>query len=133
MSSIEEIGEMACGQAVSAVLGHVASVTKIPASHLALEVPGSCHTHSPTTCVVDGCAYCARNGNCFAVHTQQDSKDPVNEDLVAEAVADVRTTLKALVERVLNRLDSRGIDTRKTRDEFAAYDLEAMLLSELAE
>lgn len=44
----------------------VAKSRKFSPHHVALLVPGLCHTHCPDGRVVNGCAYCARRGNCFA-------------------------------------------------------------------
>ena len=50
-----------------------ARARRLPPHHLALRVPGLCHTHAPDRRVFDGsaadlppCAYCRRRGNCFA-------------------------------------------------------------------
>ena len=50
----------------------LARARKVSPHHVALQVPGLCHTHGPDTRVFDGsdggrrCAYCARRGNCFS-------------------------------------------------------------------
>ena len=115
--SIEELSETACAEAISLVLNHVASVTKIPAAHLAIEIPGCCHTHPPTTDVVGGCAYCARRGNCFAGaadRTMADDRDRIDD--VKKAADEIAVTLRALVERVFDILDTRGIATGMARE-----------------
>lgn len=45
----------------------VARARRVSAHHLALTVPGLCHTHLPDDrAAVRDCAYCRRRGNCFA-------------------------------------------------------------------
>ena len=43
----------------------LAAERKIQPLHLALAVPGLCHTHNPCKFLADDCAYCARAGNVF--------------------------------------------------------------------
>ena len=43
----------------------LAAARKIQPLHLALAVPGLCHTHNPCKFLADDCAYCARAGNVF--------------------------------------------------------------------
>ncbi len=45
------------------LINAVARKHRVSPYYLALRVPGVCHTHSPTTRVVDGCPYCRRRGN----------------------------------------------------------------------
>ena len=49
------------------VVSRLALRQRLAPFHVALVVPGLCHTHAPDTrTAVDGCAYCERRGNCFA-------------------------------------------------------------------
>jgi hypothetical protein len=41
--------------------------------HLALSVPGLCHTHNPREGLDPTCLYCRRHGNAFVLH--QDEED----------------------------------------------------------
>lgn len=49
-----------------ALVNRVAARRKVSPYHVALLVPGLCHTHPPHAARVDECAYCRRRGNCFA-------------------------------------------------------------------
>lgn len=48
------------------VLNAVGARRRVSAHHLALAVPGLCHTHAPDAVVHDDCAWCRRRGNRFA-------------------------------------------------------------------
>lgn len=49
------------------LINSVAAARRVSPHHLALAVPGLCHTHLPDErAAVPGCAYCRRRGNCFA-------------------------------------------------------------------
>ena len=49
------------------LVNSVARARRVSPHHLALVVPGLCHTHLPDgRPAVPGCAYCARRGNSFA-------------------------------------------------------------------
>lgn len=54
-----------------AIVNHLARKRRVSPHHLALAVPGLCHSHVPDdrlhTRAPDVCAYCQRRGNCFAV------------------------------------------------------------------
>lgn len=43
----------------------LAAARKIQPLHLALAVPGLCHTHNPCKFLVEECAFCSRAGNVF--------------------------------------------------------------------
>lgn len=47
------------------LVNDVARARKVSPHHVALSVPGLCHTHCPDPRIVDGCAFCRRRGNCF--------------------------------------------------------------------
>ncbi len=49
-----------------ALVNRVAGRARVSAHHVALVVPGLCHTHLPDARLVEGCAYCRRRGNVFA-------------------------------------------------------------------
>jgi len=117
---IAEIAEIACSETISAFVATLASKTKIHGVHLALAVPGACHDHPPTTDIVEGCAYCERNGNVFSaedtpgnVFSAEDttSRDPAPratkteattkaKDAVVTYVHEIRDTLRRLAEHV---------------------------------
>lgn len=62
----ESLDELLTDAAVS-IVNALARARRVSAHHLALQVPGLCHTHAPDRRpAVPGCAYCARRGNCFA-------------------------------------------------------------------
>ena len=48
-----------------ALVNALARARKVSPHHVALAVPGLCHTHVPDARLVDGCAFCRRRGNCF--------------------------------------------------------------------
>lgn len=48
-----------------ALVNAIARARKVSPHHVALLVPGLCHTHCPDARLVDGCAFCRRRGNCF--------------------------------------------------------------------
>ena len=43
----------------------LAAARKIQPLHLALAVPGLCHTHNPCKFLAEDCAFCSRAGNVF--------------------------------------------------------------------
>lgn len=62
---LDALEALSTGHAVGLVNG-VARARRVSPHHLALAVPGLCHTHLPDArAVVPGCAYCARRGNVF--------------------------------------------------------------------
>lgn len=74
---VQRVDQLLADTAVWLVNG-VASARRVAPLHLAVCVPGLCHTHGPDPRVYDGraaaaaavgpgeCAYCWRRGNCFA-------------------------------------------------------------------
>jgi len=68
---IDRLEALLTDQAV-ALINPLARARRVSPHHLALAVPGLCHTHGPDRRVLDGarggtaCAYCRRRGNCFA-------------------------------------------------------------------
>ena len=47
-------------------INRLARARRVSPHHLAVCVPGLCHTHGPDgRPAVPGCAYCRRRGNCF--------------------------------------------------------------------
>lgn len=76
-SKVTETLEQLLTEHAVTLVNSVARAKKVSPHHVALQVPGLCHTHGPDTRVFDGhggsgtngrrrCAYCARRGNCFA-------------------------------------------------------------------
>jgi len=63
--TLDAVDALLTEQAVTLV-NSVARAKKVSPHHIALQVPGLCHAHGPHPALVDGCAYCARRGNCFA-------------------------------------------------------------------
>lgn len=63
---IDALDALATDHAV-ALVNSVARARRVSPHHLALAVPGLCHSHLPDErAAVPGCVYCARRGNCFA-------------------------------------------------------------------
>lgn len=50
-------------EAAQGLLNALARKHRVSPYHLALSVRGLCHTHCPTTALVDECAFCQRRGN----------------------------------------------------------------------
>ena len=48
------------------LVNRLARKRRVSPHHLALAVPGLCHTHAPDDRLIHGCHYCRRRGNCFA-------------------------------------------------------------------
>lgn len=139
MSSLSEtlaqIAEIACSEAASAVLNDVSSRTKIPGLHMAAAVPGVCHDHPPTTSLVEGCAYCARNGNVFADAARADA---ARADAVERYVREVEKTLADLAKTIalaLERDRNVAVDATKAAlaDREVDLELEMMLIDALCE
>lgn len=139
MSSLSEtlaqIAEIACSEAASAVLNDVSSRTKIPGLHMAAAVPGVCHDHPPTTSLVEGCAYCARNGNVFADAARADA---ARADAVERYVREVEKTLADLAKTIalaLKRDRNVAVDATKAAlaDREVDLELEMMLIDALCE
>lgn len=62
---LEAVDDHLTSHAVGLV-NRVAAARRVSPHHLALAVPGLCHSHGPDgRDRVPGCAYCARRGNCF--------------------------------------------------------------------
>ena len=77
MSNIREQGAAIAQRAIARVealqsgvseclINAVARKHRVSPYHIALRVPGVCHDHTPTTRLIDGCAYCRRRGNVLA-------------------------------------------------------------------
>lgn len=63
---IDSLEALATAHAVT-IINAAARARRVSPHHLALAVPGLCHSHLPDErAVVPGCVYCARRGNCFA-------------------------------------------------------------------
>lgn len=72
--TIDRLEQLLSDTAVSLV-NSLARARKVSPHHLALGVPGLCHSHGPDRRLLDRrlladgpdpCAYCRRRGNCFA-------------------------------------------------------------------
>ena len=126
---ITEIAEISCSETISTVVATMAARTKIHGVHLALAVPGACHDHPPTTDVVEGCAYCERNGNVFAAERDA-SISFAAKDVVAAYVHEVRDTLRRLAEHV-DRIVTTHRRGTKTTNATDVDDLETQLLEAL--
>lgn len=71
--TIQTLETILAGHALDLV-NAVARARRVSPLHLALEVPGLCHSHVPDGRLFGpaadargrGCAFCARRGNCFA-------------------------------------------------------------------
>lgn len=144
MSSLSEtlaqIAEIACSEAASAVLNDVSARTKIPGLHMAAAVPGVCHDHPPTTSLVEGCAYCARNGNVFADAARDDAArtDAARTDAVERYVREVEKTLADLAKTIALALErDRNVTVDATKaalaDREVDLELEMMLMDALRE
>ena len=146
MSSLSEtlaqIAEIACSEAASAVLNDISSRTKIPGLHMAAAVPGVCHDHPPTTSLVEGCAYCARNGNVFAdadaARADAARADAARADAAERYVREVEKTLADLAKTIalaLERDRNVAVDATKAAlaDREVDLELEMMLMDALRE
>lgn len=61
----EGVDALLCDRGLSLV-NSLALRRRVSPYHVALLVPGLCHTHAPDSRLLDGCAYCRRRGNVFA-------------------------------------------------------------------
>lgn len=133
--TLAQIAEIACSEAASATLNDVSSRTKIPGLHMATAVPGVCHDHPPTTSLVEGCAYCARNGNVFAARAdaaRADAADAARADAVERYVREVEKTLVDLAKTIALVLErDRNVTVDATKAVLADRELECMLLDAL--
>jgi hypothetical protein len=142
MSSLSEtlaqIAEIACSEAASAALNDISSRTKIPGLHMAAAVPGVCHDHPPTTSLVEGCAYCARNGNVFAAddaaRADAARADAARADAVERYVREVEKTLADLAKTIALALErDRNVAVGATKAVLADRELECMLMDALCD
>lgn len=75
---LDSIDDLLTEVAVSLV-NSVSRARKVSPHHVALAVPGLCHTHCPDARVMRDCAYCRRKGNVFARdqhHPPQQQQQP---------------------------------------------------------
>jgi hypothetical protein len=64
--TVEAVDALLTAQA-AVLLNATAAARRVSPHHLALCVPGVCHTHGPDDRPrVPGCAFCTRRGNCLA-------------------------------------------------------------------
>lgn len=101
-SLVTETAETACSALAERVIGDFSMARRVHGTHAALAVTGVCHTHEPTTDLVPGCAYCARQGNAFAGPASR--PEARLDDVVAPRVMRIREELHALandIERIL--------------------------------
>lgn len=131
--TLAQIAEIACSEAASAALNDISARTKIPGLHMAAAVPGVCHDHPPTTNLVEGCAYCARNGNVFSSAGRVDA---VRTDAIERYVREVEKTLADLAKTIalaLERDRNVAVDGTKAAltDREADRELESMLMDAL--
>lgn len=129
--TLAQIAEIACSEAASAALNDVSVRTKIPGLHMAAAVPGVCHDHPPTTSLVEGCAYCARNGNVFAADDAARA-DAARADAVERYVREVEKTLADLAKTIALALErDRNVAVGATKAVLADRELECMLMDAL--
>lgn len=64
-TTLETIDEL-LGDVALSLVNCLAARRRVSPHHLALAVPGLCHSHGPCRHLVADCAYCRRRGNCFA-------------------------------------------------------------------
>ena len=130
---IRDIAEIACSETAGAVLNDISSHTKLPGLHMAIAVPGICHEHPPTTHLVQGCAYCERNGNVF--HDSNDVMTNDATDVIKPYVAEIKATLCRLAKDIMQRVHhARHVDVSKTIvNDDSEFDLENMLLEALSD
>jgi hypothetical protein len=130
--TLAQIAEIACSEAASAALNDVSARTKIPGLHMAAAVPGVCHDHPPTTSLVEGCAYCARNGNVFADAAAR--ADAARADAVERYVREVEKTLADLAKTIALALErDRNVAVGATKAALADRELECMLMDALGD
>jgi len=130
--TLAQIAEIACSEAASAVLNDVSTRTKIPGLHMAAAVPGVCHDHPPTTNLVEGCAYCARNGNVFSADETTVGAAVKTDDVVARYVREVEKTLTDLANAIAVRLETdKNVVVDATKATLADMELERMLMDAL--
>jgi glutamate racemase len=130
--TLAQIAEIACSEAASAVLNDISSRTKIPGLHMAAAVPGVCHDHPPTTNLVEGCAYCARNGNVFSADETTADAAVETDDVVARYVREVEKTLTDLANAIAVRLETdKNVAVNATKATLADMELERMLMDAL--
>jgi hypothetical protein len=130
--TLAQIAEIACSEAASAVLNDISSRTKIPGLHMAAAVPGVCHDHPPTTDLVEGCAYCARNGNAFSAAETTVDRTVGTTDVVARYVREVEKTLTDLANAIAVRLETdKNVVVDATKATLADMELERMLMDAL--
>lgn len=98
---------------------------------MAAAVPGVCHDHPPTTSLVEGCAYCARNGNVFAADDAARA-DAARADAVERYVREVEKTLADLAKTIALALErDRNVAVGATKAVLADRELECMLMDAL--
>jgi hypothetical protein len=130
--TLAQIAEIACSEAASAVLNDISARTKIPGLHMAAAVPGACHDHPPTTNLVEGCAYCARNGNVFSSDETTVDRTVETTDVVARYVREVEKTLTDLANAIAVRLETdKNVAVDATKATLADMELERMLMDAL--
>lgn len=108
-----EAAETAVSAVAEAVVTHVARSKKANAMHVAMRVPGLCHTHAPTLDgVVDECGYCRRRGNALSTTSGDDGDgddDGDDDQVMSVHVRAVRERLISVANDILSLLNRSDV------------------------
>lgn len=126
MSFMPSLARRAIGAVECLVSGHaedcvraLAAARKLQPLHLALEVPGLCHTHNPSRRLHADCAYCLRAGNVFSGTMEASSaQGPHVPDIVRRYQVPILELLVDFADELLDAVhSSKGVDVEDVRTE----------------
>lgn len=91
----------------------IAESTKISVLSIAHKLNGFCHTHLPCADLVEGCAYCARRGNCFSSSAMPPKPDTTLLDEFQEKLA---VLLEDFADKIVQELEKDAVPAEKARE-----------------